>query len=319
MKYTTLNHTDLTVSRLCLGCWSFENAGTFGAQADEESVKTIHRALELGVNFLDTAEGYNRGYSESVVGKALEGRRRGVVLATKVSPQNLGFDKLISACEGSLVRLKTDYIDFYQIHWPNHDVPVEESIVALETLKAQGKIRHYGVSNFGPADIQDFGYKTKDKVTNQVCYNLLFRSVEKELLPATLETGMHILSYSSLAQGLLADIYQTAKDVTPGKIRVHHLENESMQALTFKTLARLRQLSKKWGILLPDFATAWLLQKPFIDAVLIGAQSPKIVEMNVRSLETAFTKDMEEELIQATDALKDALHGQCDMWEDRIR
>ncbi|MDD4148152.1 MAG: aldo/keto reductase [Candidatus Cloacimonetes bacterium] len=318
MEYKMLNQTELKVSKLCLGCWSFENGGTFGVQADHESIQTIHRALELGVNFLDTAEGYNRGYSENVVGKALEGQRHNVVLATKVNAQNLRQDKLIAACEGSLKRLRTDYIDLYQIHWPNHDVPIEESLSALERLKAQGKIRYYGVSNFGPVDIEDFSKKAKVKVTNQVCYNLLFRSIEDALLPATIKSGMRILSYSSLAQGLLADIYQSAADVIPGKIRVHHLENEAIRALTFETLNSLRALAKEWSIAMPDFATAWLLKKPFIDAVLIGAQSPLIVEANVRSLEAKLTEEMEAQLNYATAALKSTLHGQCDMWENRI-
>ena len=127
----------------------------WGDQDDDESIATVHAALDAGINFFDTAEGYEAGHSERVLGRALVGRRQEAVIATKVSPSHLAPDDVIAACEQSLLNLQTDYIDLYQIHWPNWDVPLSDSVGALQQLRDEGKIRAIGVSNFAVRDLSD--------------------------------------------------------------------------------------------------------------------------------------------------------------------
>ena len=154
---------------------------------EKDSVDTIRAAVDAGINMFDTAEFYNDGVAEKVLGKGLAGLRAKVLVATKAWPENLTADKLIRACEGSLKRLKTDYIDLYQIHWPNRDVPLEETFGAMEKLKQDGKIRFVGVSNFGVRDLTD-ALDCAEVVTDQLVYSLLFRAIEYEILDKCRET-----------------------------------------------------------------------------------------------------------------------------------
>ena len=202
METTTLGTSDIVVSRVALGCWPFAGGDVWGEQNDDDSIATAHAALDAGINFFDTAEGYGAGRSEQVLGRALVDRRDKAVIATKVSPNHLAPDDLIEACERSLRYLQTDYIDLYQIHWPNHDLPLSDAVEALQKLKQQGKIRAIGVSNFGVQDLSEM-IALSECVTNQMPYNLLWRGIEEAVLPLCLENGVGILTYSTLAQGLL--------------------------------------------------------------------------------------------------------------------
>ena len=144
MQYRALGKRgDIQVSPIALGCWPFAGGNVWGEQDDTESIAAVHAALDEGINFIDTAEGYGR--SEEVLGRGLKGRRHEAVVATKVSEGNLRADDVITACERSLRTLQTDYIDLYQIHWPNWEVPLAETVGALDSLQTDGKIRAYGV------------------------------------------------------------------------------------------------------------------------------------------------------------------------------
>jgi myo-inositol catabolism protein IolS len=135
MKYRKLGRTGIEVSVVAMGCWAIAGGWTWGPQDEADSIATIHAALGAGVNFFDTAEGYGKGYSEEVLGRALKGRRHGAVIATKASRGNLAHDSVMEACEGSLQRLQTDVIDLYQIHWSSREVPISETFPALEKLR----------------------------------------------------------------------------------------------------------------------------------------------------------------------------------------
>ncbi len=140
MKYRKLGSTDIDISTIIMGCWAIGGGYTWGDQDEKDSIDTIRAAIDAGINMFDTAEFYNDGVSEEVLGKGLSGQRDNVMIATKVWPENLSADKLVQACEGSLKRLQTDYIDLYQIHWPNWDVPLDETMDGMEKLKQAGKI-----------------------------------------------------------------------------------------------------------------------------------------------------------------------------------
>ena len=179
MEYRKLGTTGIEVSVFALGCWPFAGGAVWGEQDEDVSIATVHAALDKGINFFDTAEGYEKGHSERVLGRGLEGRRDEAVIATKVSASHLKPSEIVKACEQSLENLRTDYIDLYQIHWPNWEVPIEVSWQALEALKSSGKVRALGVSNFGVQDMGDLLEKGHCE-TNQLNYGLLWRVVEHE-------------------------------------------------------------------------------------------------------------------------------------------
>ena len=158
-------------------------SGAFwGAADDAESIRVIHRALDLGVTLIDTAEAYGQGHAEEVLGKALDGRRDKAVVATKVAPNHLAPSELAGAIEGSMKRLQTDYLDLYFIHWPNPDFPIGPTMEALEQLRAKGRIRAIGVSNFGPSEM-DLARSHGTIDVLQPPYNMLWREIEAEILP----------------------------------------------------------------------------------------------------------------------------------------
>jgi myo-inositol catabolism protein IolS len=155
MQYRKLGKSDISVSVVVMGCWALAGDSTWGPQDADESIATVRAALDAGVNFFDTAEGYGGGDSESILGRALSGRRHEAVIATKVSRSHMSGDEVRRACERSLRHLQTDYIDLYQIHWPSRTIPLDETIEALERLREQGKVRALGVCNFGVRDLSD--------------------------------------------------------------------------------------------------------------------------------------------------------------------
>ena len=178
-------------------------SGAFwGAADDAESIRVIHRALDLGVTLVDTAEAYGGGHAEEVVGKALAGRRRQAVIATKAAPNHLEAAEAVKALEGSLKRLQTDYVDVYFIHWPNPDLPLGATMEAFERLRAEGRIRALGVSNFGPKEMDTARQHGVIDVL-QPPYNMLWREVEAGTLPYCREHNIGVMPYSGLAQGLL--------------------------------------------------------------------------------------------------------------------
>ena len=182
MEYRKLGQTDIDVSVIGLGCWPFAGGAYWGEQDDEDSIATVRAALDAGINFFDTAEGYGRGYSEQVLGRGLQGRRHEAVIATKVSASHLSAEEVARACEQSLTNLQTDYIDLYQIHWPNWQIPLSETVEALGLLRQGGKIRAIGVSNFAVRDQSDM-LALSDCATNQLPYSLLWRVIEDDIQP----------------------------------------------------------------------------------------------------------------------------------------
>lgn len=155
MEYTKIQNTDITVSKIALGTWVFAGDYIWGPQDDGDSLRTVHAALDAGINLFDTADGYDDGKSEMILGKALEGRRSDAVIATKANSGEPVKDNIVKACEESLKRLGTDYIDIYQLHWPRRNMPFEDTMEGLLKLFDEGKIRAVGVSNFGVKDIDE--------------------------------------------------------------------------------------------------------------------------------------------------------------------
>ena len=331
MQYRKLGNTDIDVSVMALGCWPFAGGGFWGDQDDAQSIATVQTALNNGINFFDTAPAYEEGSSERVLGRALEGKRHQAIIATKVSPNDLAADGVVSACETSLEHLRTDYIDLYQIHWPNHDIPIEISWRALEDLVTAGKVRALGVSNFGLDDMADLvDLKVGRIQTNQLPYSLLWRAIEYDVLTNCRDLGIGLICYSPLAQGVLTGRYATADEVPKGLARTrlysttrplaNHGESGCEEAV-FRALTGIREVSEQIGAPMGRVALAWVRQQAGVTSFLVGARTPEELEGNLPSLSLDLDAATTANLERLTQPIKEAIGDNADMWmaESRMR
>jgi myo-inositol catabolism protein IolS len=327
MKYRKFGSTDIEISRIVMGCWAIGGGYTWGEQDEKDSLDTIRAAVDTGINMFDTAEFYNEGYSEEVLGKGLVGLRDKVLIATKAWFENLTADKLIQACEGSLKRLKTDYIDLYQIHWPNWNVPLEETFSAMEKLKRNGKIRFAGVSNFGVRDLTA-ALGCAEIVTDQLAYSLLFRAIEYEILENCRQAQVGVLAYSPLAQGLLTGKFKGPDEVDDERARVRWFsknrpgtvhDSDGCEKETFEAVARIEAISATIGEPMANVALAWVLQQPGITAVLAGARRPDQIISNAHAVDLELTDGVLNDLSDATEAVKKNIGPNADPWRTASR
>ena len=324
MQYQTLSDTDITVSRMTLGCWALAGGFNWGAQEERDSIATLHTALDAGITFFDTAEAYGNGYSEEIIGKAFQANREEVVIASKALPSHLTPESLITACEGSLKRLKTDYLDLYILHWYNPEVPIADTMGAMTQLKQQGKIRTIGVSNLGPEYLGkalDTGVKI---VSNQMAYNLLFRAVEGETLSLCKQHLVDVHTYSPLMQGLLTGKFATVADVPADRARTRHFSGtrehsrhgeEGHETLTFQVIDSLRAIAQKYEMPMGDLALAWLLAQEGVGSIITGARNPNQIQRNVKATEHSLSSELLEEVEAATIPLKEAMGPNIDLWQ----
>ncbi len=294
MEYCSLGRTGVQVSPLCLGCMMF------GSQTSpEDSYKIIDRAIDAGINFIDTANIYGRGRSEEVVGEALQrnGKRERVVLATKVwgrmaedDPNAFGNNRrhIIQQCEASLRRLKTDYFDLYQIHRPQPSVPVDEALRAMDDLVRAGKVRYVGTSNFAAWQLIETLWASKELGLNRVVseqppYNLLDRRPEQELVPMALSYGIALIPWSPLAGGILTGKYN--RDTSGQKSRFDPNQNSSqLNQQALQTVGKLLALAEEKKGNLSQLALAWCGQQPGITSPIIGPRTMEQLEDNLLAL-----------------------------------
>jgi aryl-alcohol dehydrogenase-like predicted oxidoreductase len=318
MRYRTLPGTNTEVSVICCGAMAMSDAGTFGEQDDQQSIDTVHAAIDAGVNFFDTAESYGDGHSEQVLGRALEGRRDEVVLASKVSPSNLPAEDIEASLDASLKRLKTDYLDLYQVHWPNHDIPFERTASVLERLRMAGKIRHWGVSNFGKMDIQAAVAAAGHPVSNQVPYSLLWRVIEHDIVPLCTENNVGILCYSPLAQGILTGKFEEPDEIPSGRQRPRYCKGERMD-LAFRVVDELEAVSQELNEPMADVALAWLAGRRGVTSVIAGMRTPAQAEQNARAGNLELPEDAAARLTRASAPLFNDLDDNPDMWREESR
>ncbi len=326
MQYRILGKTDMNVSVVTLGCWALAGDAIWGHQEEQDSLATIHKALDCGINLFDTAEGYGDGYSEEVVGKALKDRRDQAYIATKVSPNHLAANDLVAACEASLKRLQTDYIDLYQLHWPNAEVPFAETMDAVAALQQQGKIRFVGVSNFGVKDLSSV-LEAGRVDSNQLAYNLLWRGIEYCIKPLCVRENVGILCYSPLAQGLLTGKFPDLESIPVTRMRTKHFSDDREMARhggpgyeeeTMTAVAAIRRIAKEADVEMGQLALAWLLEQEGVTSVVAGGRKPEQVEANALAASARLTPDVVQALSEATTPLKECFGDDADMWADRI-
>jgi len=324
----TLGKTGIRVSPVAMGCWAIVGDATWGPQDEREAVAAIHAALDAGVTFFDTAEGYGAGYSEQLLGKALRGRRDRAVIGSKVSPNHAGtYADLLHRCELSLANLGTDCIDVYHLHWPNRTVPVAEVLAGLVRLREAGKIRAVAVSNFGRQDLTDLLTCGRCEV-NQLPYNLLWRAIEFEIAPLCRAHHISITCYCPIAQGLLSGKFRTAADVPDGRARTRHFAGTRAQArhgepgaetLTFATFARISELAAEAGLPMAQVALAWLLSRPGVASVLVGARNAAQMAANAQAMHVRLSPALLTALDAATEDLKVRFGTNPDMWQSSSR
>ncbi len=285
MEYRSLGRTGVKVSPLCLGTMNFGEP-----TPEDESIRIIHAALDGGINFIDTANMYNTGESERIIGKALkqDNRRDQVVLATKCyfpmddGPNNRGISRyhIIKACEDSLRRLGTDHIDLYQIHRADFEVPIDETLSALNDLVRQGKVRYIGCSTYPAWKVMEALMVSEQKgyarfVTEQPPYNLLDRRIENELVPLALDYDLGLLPWSPLAMGMLAGRYPLDGSFPEGSraARLGSFYAERLNRRGVKIGARLVEMAAERGLNAAQLAMLWVKDQPGVTAPIIGPRT----------------------------------------------
>jgi aryl-alcohol dehydrogenase-like predicted oxidoreductase len=283
MEHRPLGRTGVQVSKLCLGTMMF---GAWGNTDHDDSIRIIHRALDAGINFVDTADVYSAGESEEIVGKALNGRRDDVVLATKFfmpmgeDPNRRGGSRrwIIQAVEGSLRRLGTDWIDLYQVHRPDPGTDIDETLGALTDLVQQGKVRYIGSSSYSAGEIVEAQWAARDRRrerfrTEQPPYSLLVRGIELDVLPTAARHGMGILTYSPLAGGWLSGRWDAdATPTSPARRRLaarFDMSRPENQRKLEATQA-LAEVAGDAGVSLLELAIAFVVNHPAVTSAIIG-------------------------------------------------
>lgn len=319
MKIKRLGRTGLKVSEICLGTM------TFGNQCDEPTSRDImDKAFDYGVTFFDTADVYpiggaleSKGRTEEFIGRWLKGRREEIVLATKFfgemgpRPNDRGGSRkhILQAVEASLRRLKTDYIDLYQMHSADFETPLEETLKALDDLVRSGKVRYIGCSNY-PAWVLAKGLWISDKLglarfdSVQPRYNLLFRHIEAELLPLAMDQGIGVISYNPLAGGVLTGRYQAGQSVEEGTrfslqnagqlYRARYWQEAQMQAVD-----QLKQACEAHQASITQVAVAWVLTQPAITSAIVGASKPEQLDQSLPAVDLK----LDEQLLAACDEI----------------
>jgi aryl-alcohol dehydrogenase-like predicted oxidoreductase len=298
LEYKTIPGTDLRVSSLGFGA-------AFRSGITESSIQVIRRALDLGVNLIDIAEIYHAGKSEEIVGEAIRGRRDEVIIKTKVAMDHLRYEDVLKAVDGSLRRLGVKVIDLYLVHHPNPEVPIEETMKAMEKIVEDGKARYIGVSNFDSALLEKAqeALSRHRIVVNEVKYNMIEREIEADLLPYCRREGISIIAYSPLARGLLTGKYG------PGRIPEGHWRSRDpiFQEPTFsralKLVDTLRRIAEAHNKTPGQVALNWLASKPEVIPIF-GASSIEQVEENCGAVGWRMTEE-EIEAIEA--AYKDLI------------
>jgi aryl-alcohol dehydrogenase-like predicted oxidoreductase len=304
MEYKNFGRTGVKVSRLCLGCMMF---GWRSSETD--SIKIIDKAIDDGINFLDTANVYGRGSSEEIVGKALKqnSKRDKIFLATKVHHKMDDEDlnafgnsrrHIIAECEASLKRLQTDYLDLYQIHRPQSDIPIDETLRALDDLVKAGKVRYIGTSTFASWQIMESLWVAKELglnrfVSEQPPYHLLDRRAERELFPMAENYGLSILPWSPLAGGFLTGKYKRNEE-RPEDSRLterNEWKDHHFSDAAFDVLDVIIEIAKEKNVTPSQLSLAWTLRNDIVTSTIIGPRTMEQYEDNIKALDIKLTDE----------------------------
>jgi len=332
MKKIKLGNSNLEVSRFMIGCWSFggEEGSYWGEQKQADVNSLVAEAIDRGVNFFDTAIGYNNGKSESSLGIALKGRRKDVVICDKI--QIIEKDKLKdheNILLESLKRLNTDYIDVMMIHWPGKDMElVRLNLAALLKAQEKGIIREIGVSNF-PVPAMKIAHELGVKmIANEFSYNLMCRGIEREVLPYCRDNNIGILAYMPLMQGILTGKYRSISDIPLVRRRTVHFSKmgnphsthggPGADAEVEALLSGLKNLSEKTGLASGTLAIAWLFHQAGVACALVGCRNVKQLHENITAIETELSAELVEELNNLSRPILDKVGQFLDVYRGSV-
>jgi aryl-alcohol dehydrogenase (NADP+) len=307
MQYRTLGRTGIKVSAYCLGAMMF---GGMGNPDHDESIRIIHKALDAGINFIDTADRYSRGESEEIVGKALKGRRGDIVLATKVNgamgddPNHQGNSRrwIIREVEDSLRRLQTDYIDLYQIHRPAPDTDIEETLSALTDLMRAGKVRAIGSSTFPASEIVEAQWVAERRGlvrfrTEQPPYSILSRGIEREVLLVCQRYGMGVLVWSPLAKGMLTGRYRKGQPL-PDSLRVRVFGKQMSDENRLEAVEQLILIAEQAGLSLTHMSMAFTVAHPAVTSAILGPRTMEQLDDLLAGAEVSLTDEVLDQIDQ---------------------
>lgn len=307
MQYRTLGKTGIKVSPYCLGAMMF---GGMGNPDHDDAIRIIHKALDAGINFIDTADRYSQGESEEIVGKALKGRRDTIVLATKVhgpmgaDPNQQGNSRrwITRAVEDSLRRLQTDYIDLYQIHRPAPDTDIEETLSVLTDLMRAGKVRAIGSSTFPASDIVEAQWVAERRGlarfrTEQPSYSILSRSIEREVLPVCQRYGMGVLVWSPLAKGKLTGRYRQGQTL-PDSLRVRVFGKQMSDETRLEAVEQLIRVAEQAGLSLTHMALGFTVAHPGVTSAILGPRTMEQLDDLLAGAEVVLSDDVLDQIDQ---------------------
>lgn len=333
-------HSGPRLPILGIGCWAYGGGKYWGAQHQGDVDAVVRHALDHGCNFFDTAEVYNDGASETSLGLALRGVPRDqVVICSKISPANVGPENLEAHCDASLRRLQTDYIDLYLVHWPitahsiqhfatdGGTVPsVPEAFAGLQRLQRAGKIRHLGVSNFGPAKLTEALATGARIAVNELPYSLLARAIEAEVLPFCRRLGIGVLGYMTLMQGVISDTYAALADIPEMRRRTRHFDSRKtslarhgtngVEAETATALHAIREIARREAMTTPELGLKWALACPDITSCLCGSRNVAALQENIEAARERLSPAIIAELNRVTQPLADKLGPSFDYYEN---
>jgi aryl-alcohol dehydrogenase-like predicted oxidoreductase len=318
MDYRPLGTSGLKISALTLGTMTFGGLGNFasvGSTDVDGARRQIDMCLDAGINLIDTADVYSNGRSEEIVGEALGSKRPDVLIASKVrfpmgdEPNMAGLSRhhIISGCEASLRRLKTDHIDLYQVHEWDGQTPLEETLGALEYLLDSGKVRYVGASNYAAWQLMKaLGIAERENLprfaSQQIYYSLQERSAEYELIPLALDQGLGTLVWSPLAGGLLSGKYRRGRDAPEGSRHLTEWDEPPVydEDALYDTIDVLLEVAGDHGVSAAQVALAWLRDRPSVSSIVIGARTDEQLADNLRSIDLELTADQQSRLEQVS-------------------
>ncbi|RZJ67594.1 MAG: aldo/keto reductase [Flavobacterium sp.] len=328
MKYRKLGQTDLNLSVITFGAWA-AGGWMWGGNENNDAIKAIEAAFDEGVNAIDTAPIYGQGFSEEIVGEAVMGLPRDqVFLLTKfgmrwdlakgdfaMKSQNnqgkdidvykyAGAESVIKECEDSLRRLRTDYIDLYQIHWPDSTTPIEETFKAVDTLIKDGKIRYAGVCNYSASQMAE-AEKYVKLASNQVPYSMLRREIEKETVPYCVEHHKGILAYSPMDRGLLTGKMKPGQEFNEGDHRKNlwQFKDENIRR-TNEFLQKIKPIADEKGLSIGQLVLLWTIEQPGITIALAGARNAEQAVQNARATRVNLTQEEIDSISTQLDTLQ---------------
>jgi len=299
MEYRKISNTDMEVTTITLGTWVF-GGDCWGKVDDEQSIRVIEKAVDSGINIIDTAPIYGTGRSESVIGKALKKIRNKVYIATKcgLKPEGRSIQVDQSAkfirqdLEGSLKRLGIETIDLYQIHFPDEKIPLEETLSEMMKFVEEGKVRYIGVSNF-EKDLLEKAVKIAPVVSNQMHYSLLHRDIEDEVIPFCREKGISILAYGSLGGGILTGKYKEPPKVSKGDVKSFYYDyyREPTWSKACELVSTLKEIAEERGVPTSQVAVNWALSRNEVTTALVGCRTEEQLAGNVSAMDWELTEE----------------------------